>query len=387
MDAYSFGQYLRNTREARDIELGEAVAALRIRQSILEAFEAGEFVVANLSEIQVRGMLRNYARYLQLDEEEALRYYNEARFGQTSGGRWRWRRKSRVLRDQADRPDSAAPMQEIDVEQVRAARRARWFRILFLLLFSAAAVALIVYVTSELIERPMTEEGDDALPPGESDTEISPSATRPPPPTLTPTAFTPTPSNRRPYSGSGVLASLLTTQRTWIRVRSDGVEQYAGIAVPGALLEYSANSEILLTASNAMGLDIVWNGQPQGQIGGRGQGVDIRFTVDEVTLNLGPAGAPTLGSPTAPATATVAATESVAFIVSATPDATFAPNQSPVPVEIMIVTVTQTNTPPPTATATPTMTDTPTATVTPTISAILPPRVTQAGLLPTKAGA
>ena len=186
-----------------------------------------------------------------------------------------------------------------------------------------------------------------------------------------------------------MLASIMTTQRTWMRVLSDGVERYAGIAVPGALLEYSANSEILITASNALALDIVWNGQPQGRIGGRGQRADLRFTADEAAISLGPPGAPTPLSPTAPVTATVTPT-SVAVIVTATPAVEIVEAASPVPVATMVETAMPSETPLPsatlTATATDTATNTATATQTPTISAILPPRVTQVGLPPAKEG-
>ena len=72
MDAYSLGQVLREAREASEITIEDAVAALRIRQPILEAFEAGDFEVAGVPEIQVRGMLRIYGRYLALEEEDVL---------------------------------------------------------------------------------------------------------------------------------------------------------------------------------------------------------------------------------------------------------------------------------------------------------------------------
>lgn len=388
MDTYSFGQFLREAREARGIELAEAVDALRIRQPILEAFEAGEFVVANLSDIQVRGMLRNYAGFLHLDEEEVLRRYREARFGKRRRGRWRLRGKARSSPKPAGRPGAPAPMQEIDVEQVSAARRWRWISLALIFAFSAAAIALIAFVTGELIEAPMVDERETTLIAADASPDTAPTATRRPPPTSTPTALPPAPSNRAQYSGNGVLASILTTQRTWIRIVGDGVERYAGIAAPGALLEYDANSEILITAANAMALDVVWNGQPQGQIGGRGQRADMRFTADEAAINLGPPGAPTPLSPTAPVTATLTPT-SAAVIVTATPAVEVVEAASPLPAETTAETATPSDTPLPsaTSTATPTATDTATASVTPTISAILPPRVTQLGLPPTKEGA
>ena len=41
MDAYSLGQYLREAREAKEIEIEDVVAKLRIRQPILESFRGG----------------------------------------------------------------------------------------------------------------------------------------------------------------------------------------------------------------------------------------------------------------------------------------------------------------------------------------------------------
>ena len=82
-------------------------------------------------------------------------------------------------------------------------------------------------------------------------------------------------------------------------VHVDGVEQFSGIAAPDTLLEYNALSEVRVAAANAMALDVIWNGQPQGQIGGRGQRADIHFTATEAIVELGPAGAPTPLSPTA----------------------------------------------------------------------------------------
>ena len=369
MDAYSLGQFLRQARESKELELADAVAALRIRLPILEAFEAGEFDSANLSEIQLRGMLRIYARFLELDEEQALRQYDEMRLDQQRRGRWRLRRRSR-------RQAGELPMRAIDMEQRRAARRGGWWRVLLLMLASAVAVALIVYVTAQLVdERKDAEAGDGA---GTQDASggSSPAATSAPA-TATPTPIPPTPSDRAFYDGSGVLASLLMTQRNWIRVISDGIEVYAGIAAPGELLEYRALNEIIVSASNAMGLDVYWNGQRQQPFGDRGQRVDLRFGVDELTYSLGPAGAPTPISPTSPPP------KSAVLMPGDGPEPSPSPSQTPAASDTPVLAPSQTFTP----SVTPTASDTPTITPVPTETAILPPRVTQAGLPPTKAGA
>lgn len=370
MDVYSLGQFLRETRESRGIELTQAVDVLRIRQPILEAFEAGDFAAANLSDNQVRGMLRNYARYLSLDEEHVLRLYDDAK-NQKSRRRWRRRRDDSEYGGQSR--GSPQPMQEIALDERRSGCRARLWRSCGLLLFSTLALGIIVFVTLQLIDAgdPMTAE-TAATPTNASVIDSTPLPSLTPPPS-------PTASDRAFFSGSGLAVSILATQRGWIRLERDGVEVYAGITPPGTLLEHEATREIRLSGGNALGLDIIWNGQRQPPLGGRGQWVDLLFTPEEISVALGPAGAPTALSPTTQATA-IAAMTSAALTPSHTPGPSPTPSRTPIP------SLTSTFTPTPTLTPseTPLPSATPTITVTPTATAILPPRVTQAGLIPPK---
>lgn len=385
MDVGALGQHLRESREANEIELEDAVAKLRIRRSILEAFEAGEFAATGMSDIQVRGMLRNYARHLELDEEHILRLYDDARYGKAAGGG--------DSSTQTTAPNhiahSPAAMPAIDLAEKRAARRGGLLRTVTLLAVSLAAIAIIVFVTSELID----SEVDDALL-GESlkpefIADMPPSATFTASPAFTPPTATATPSNRAGYSGSGVLASIQINQRTWIRISADAVEQFVGVAAPDTLLEYAAISEIAVTASNAMALDIIWNGQQQGLFGGRGQQVDIRFTVDEINYSVGAGAAPSPALSPTPRPSDAAATLLAQFTSTGTvrpsPPPTAAFTSGPTATSTPTIAPTPSDTA--TSAATATVTDTATITLTPSSTAILPPRVTQANLTPTKEGA
>ena len=372
MDAYSLGQILREAREASETSIEEAVAKLRIRRPILEAFEAGDFEIAGVPEIQVRGMLRIYGRFLELDEENVLLLYDQMRVAQEKGRRQRRGRRRRPAEAEAERVlSSTQPLQEAHLAERRSATCGSLARILLLLLFSAAAIAIIVFVTIELAG---IDTGDAAAPTGAATALPPPTQTEAPLATDT-VASAPTRSERAQFSGSGILVSILVTQRSWMQVTVDGVERFSGIATPETLLEYDAVGEVRLAAANAMALDVIWNGQRQGPIGGRGQRADIRFTASEAIVELGPAGAPTPVSPTAEATVET---------VEAAPTATEGP--SPTPTETPVPSAT----PIPTATHTPRPTATPIPSATPTEgppTAILPPRVTQAGLPPTKDGA
>ena len=385
MDAYSLGEYLREAREAKEIEIEDVVAKLRIRQPILESFEAGEFEVRGVPEIQIRGLLRIYARFLEQDEDHVLLLYDQMRLAQEKGRRSRRGRRRRP--EPVEEPfSSTQPLQEIELVERRSSGCRGVLRALFLLLLSAAAIAVIAFVTLELVGTELGAEPETAT----ETAEIAPSATAASLATEAPQPTAAFAVNRTQYSGSGILVSLLLTQRSWLSLEVDGAEVYVGIAAAEALLEYSAESEVLLSASNALALDLIWNGQRQGQIGERGQRVDIRFTADTAVVSLGPASDLASETPTATATAEAvveAIEQEVAPETEATPtaiiEATLAPTVTPIATNPP--TAQPTVTPLPTEVIVPSAT--PTATEPPVPTAILPPRVTQAGLPPTKEGA
>lgn len=392
MDGYSLGLMLREAREAKELEIHHAVTQLRIRRSVLEDFEKGEFELAGVPEVQIRGLLRIYARYLALDEEEVLILYDQTRIDQQKGTSRRLRRRAEPA-DPAARPGTQ-PMQEIQLADQRSAGCRRIGQSLLIILLSLAALAVIVFVLLQLVDF----EGGAPAP--------APASPSPPPATATalpsPTSIPPsqTPSNRAQYTGSGVLVSLLLTQRSWLQISVDGVEQHSGLTAAGALLEYNALDEIVLTAGNALALDVIWNGKQQPPIGLRGQRADIRFTSEAATVTLGPGSEPS-ASPINPPTAVIApivaeptaapATQIVVEPTAATAAATAAairPKASPLPSQTalprQVDAPTATSAPP---SHTPLPSATPTSTHTPLPTAILPPRVTQVGLPPTKTGA
>jgi len=450
MDTYSLGQYLRESREAQEIELDEVVQALRIRRTTLESFELGDFTLSGASEIQIRGFLRNYARYLGLDEDYVLSMYTSAvhEKPRTNSRRNKKRRNRRRTRESKPATQPQAPrrvtdtppaLPAIDLAQQRADRSRNVLQTLALVIVSFAAIALIIFVTVELIN---SEGGDVTL--DESlqrgfIADLPPTITFTPSPTFTPTLVSPTPSNRAQFSGTGVLASIQVNQRTWIQIRADAVEQYVGIVEPDTLLEYTAIGEVTVSASNALALDIIWNGEQQRQFGGRGQRVDITMTAETIDYSTGsgfapspeasptpqpqpssiaatllaqltptntpgpsptptatftPSDTPTItNTPTATLTPSITPTPSDTPTITNTPTETLTPSATFTPTNTPTMTSTPTTTPSPTITPTPTLTLTPTDTLTPTETltpsptAILPPRVTQEGLTPTKEGA
>ncbi|MCC6802513.1 MAG: helix-turn-helix domain-containing protein, partial [Anaerolineae bacterium] len=185
MDAQALGRYLRETREAKEITLDEAEHALRIRRRILESFEAGEFNLPEIAAIQVRGFMRNYARFLGLDEDRIVAYYEEA-LVETSSRSLSGRAGSRKRKDKrdsqsmpvpvaprsvTDTPPSLPPVQVPAPAQVsmsgepKRRRGGGLLTLLFRLVVAGAALAVIAYVVIQLVQ---TDGGEPGVPNAEN---------------------------------------------------------------------------------------------------------------------------------------------------------------------------------------------------------------------------
>ncbi len=392
MDAQALGRYLRESREAKELTLEDAEQALKIRRRILESFELGDFTVKDASSVQIRGFIRNYARFLGLEEDRVVSYYDTALTGgqrPRRSSRRRGKRSTQTFAPVAARSitDTHPTLPAVPTTSLPPRRRGSVLNTLVMLLVAVAALAVIVLVAVELLRQPEDSLPDDLsgpdilvqLPPSPTLT-VFPTFTAGP--TLTPLAI----AAQQNYTGRGILVTIQLAQRSWLRVVADEIEQYAGIARPGDVLEYPASRQILVTASNAEALIVTYNGQPQGVFGGRGQKVDITFTTGGVDVRSGPGFDPT--SAFTPTPLPTSAIDVGGLIAALTPTQT--PGPSPTPTDTPSITPTPSDTPTPTAT--PTATDTPGPTPTasntplpPTPTAILPPRVTQEGLPTPKA--
>ena len=66
----SFGDKLRQTREALNLSLEDAAKAISLRPSILEQLENNEFVQKNVPSTFMKGYVRSYTKFLRIPESE-----------------------------------------------------------------------------------------------------------------------------------------------------------------------------------------------------------------------------------------------------------------------------------------------------------------------------
>lgn len=287
MDVQALGQYLREAREAKELSLDDAELALRIRRRILESFESGDFNLPDFSPVQIRGFIRNYARYLGLEEDRVIQLYETALVETSRRSMGRGKKSQRkgengngkhstgetpAARNGNGKRSTGEYMPPISVEP-QPGRLARLLGILLRVIVAVASLAVIALVAFQLIQPPPLAVEPTATVQGVLG-DLPPTST-----------FTPQPTNiviALPTSASlanidGVLVTLQLNQRTWMRLSVDGVDQFIGMARPGSTLEYRANERIELTASNAQALAVTLNGQRQPSLGMRGQQVSAVF--------------------------------------------------------------------------------------------------------------
>lgn len=88
----SIGERLEEARKRKGISLREAAEATKIRGDFLASIEQNKFDF-DLPDIYKRGFLKNYARYLKLDEEKLIADYNsqqlsDSRLGKRAANEW-----------------------------------------------------------------------------------------------------------------------------------------------------------------------------------------------------------------------------------------------------------------------------------------------------------
>jgi cytoskeletal protein RodZ len=294
------GSLLREAREAKGLTLAEAHEGTRINTRFLEALENGQYDLLP-TQVHIKGYLRNYARFLELDPEPLLIRY-ELNQGNRPGSSATFQDESTVS-DQPIAPVDDQPFFDpVNVDLSRGGKRGlgssqRWI-IIIALVISLALIGnrFIPLITgngdgSEAITNGIQEavgnltnngDGDGAGEPTPAATlaplsgQVITSTSRNDPvrlPTMTPTR----PS--LPETMESILLQLDITERTWMQVAIDGEIVFEGLARRGdEPYIWEALEEAKLLSGNAAGIFVTINDVELGKLGGRGDVVDESWT-------------------------------------------------------------------------------------------------------------
>ncbi len=288
----TFGDTLRQARRARGLSLEDAERETRIPFKYLAALENQEYGSLPTL-VYARGILRAYARFLELDPDPLVAQFRPPRPRDDHG----------AIRPALPLAPSGPPLSG---------------SLLVGLLVALGVALLTIYLYGQYAalsdslqapERPATAGGLDipepliapwtplplatlppllvaAAPPAEEPAEPAEAPesvetpgpgtpTAVPQPTATPTVPpSPTPS---PLPRAAVVVEARVTERCYLQVWSDGQQVLAETVEPGTSRAFTANDRLQMRVSNAGAVQVLVNGEPQGRLGTPGQAIDVTW--------------------------------------------------------------------------------------------------------------
>jgi cytoskeletal protein RodZ len=250
------GEILRSERQKKGLSVKDVEQATSIRSLYLTAIEEGNYSIVP-GEVYLKGFIRNYANFLGLNGTQIVDLYRQSQNPAASAA-------------PGDKSENGQPgsSTSIDSQKSRDSRDktspVKW---LLILLIPAAAAA--GYWWYSQMPQQLPPEVKNAKPaPSAPSNPAQPVQPVPPKPQVTP----PAPVQSKPLA---VTAKFI--DECWTQVIADGKEVYEGIPNPGETLSWEAEQNITLTLGNASGVDISYNGKPQGKLGSKGEVVVKKF--------------------------------------------------------------------------------------------------------------
>lgn len=251
----TLGEELRRLREDKGLSFREVSDATHIGSRFLQAIEADNYSILP-GGIFNRGFVRSYARYVGLDEEQALVLYNQQLEAQ--GG---------------EAPRTTAPSWDGIDEEVSSPWGTIALIVIILLLLSAGVYTAYRWFKGEdaasqlVITSPAPTASLTVSPSPELSGSPSPTATAPesPSPSTSPTA-SPSPgataSPAPPLTGNLQVKIQIGENQCWLKVKSDANPAAEGTLNPGDVREFAASEKMILSFGNAVGITATLNGRP-----------------------------------------------------------------------------------------------------------------------------
>ncbi len=229
----TLGPYLRNAREAKGLDLRDAAQQTRISINYLKAIEEEDFAKLP-GEVFVKGFLKNYARFLQLNESEVMeRYASLTRPAVVAAGQKSEKAKAQPAAPQPAAAPQAAPEPERTV-------KASWEPYLWAGIAIIALGALLFIVLPERHHR-QKEPSQPASRPTETTSIVtSPASTAAP---------------------EKLYLDIIAIEDVWVLVRTDSSPQKKAVLKKGESITWSADSRFLVSYGSIGAVKLVLNGK------------------------------------------------------------------------------------------------------------------------------
>ena len=267
------GMELRERRELLSLHLEEVERNTHVRAHYLDALERGAMDELP-STVQTRGMLSNYATFLDLDVDALM-----LRFADALQAGLRERNPQVAVRK------PGAPLVTNSNTSIRSFIAGD-------MIFGIGIAILLIGFSVWAVNRVLTLQNERAQPqptaPSISDVllaspEVQPStATVEALPAVIPGEATVTLVIPTQDLDVSVQLNLIAVERTFLRVTVDGEEVFNGRTVPGTAYPFQAENEIEVLAGSGAAIRTVYNGRDLGLMGAFGQVINMIFSSEEI---------------------------------------------------------------------------------------------------------
>jgi cytoskeletal protein RodZ len=301
------GQQMRMRREKLGLSLSDVEQFTRLRRMFIQAIEEGR--IEDLpSSVQGRGMVANYAHFLEMDQEAVLNLYADGLEAQRREKlHEKWTPREPTVRISVRIPEKLRKLLSPD-----------------LVFGSLVVIGLFVFIfwgasqifgnkndaapttapsISEVLQSTVTPTVIQEMTGSVQTTENSQEATTP---AATQAALEPaTPiatANAAPLQ-----LYIVAQQRAWMRVTVDGEVEFEGRIIPGNAYTFSGQNSILLLTGNGAALEAYFNQEYLGSLGKLGEVINLDFSAEglsipipTITPTILPSLAPTITPTTTP---------------------------------------------------------------------------------------
>ncbi|MDY6846205.1 MAG: DUF4115 domain-containing protein, partial [Chloroflexota bacterium] len=270
----AIGAKLQARRKLLSLSYDEIADHLHIRQTFLEALDAGQFEILP-SHVQARGMLANYAEFLNLDVDAILLEYADGL------------QVKRLEKQEQEASKGKKAAKELSPTSLRLKN----FFSLDLLVMAGLFIGFAFFViwgvnrimatdNPNIEATDIPEVADVLLATGSATPQITttPDGTQGSEETSTASEIEPTPIFTPLPNDSRINIVIIPRQRTWVQVTVDGEIDFEGRLISGNVYDYSGDDSVEILTGNAGALQIYFNDQDMGSPGLIGQVIDLVFT-------------------------------------------------------------------------------------------------------------
>lgn len=229
----TIGDLLRTEREKKGLSIKEIETAISIRALYITAIEEGNYSIVP-GEVYLKGFIRNYANYLGLNGQEIVASYRQA--------------QQPVIPETTNDSVESPP-------KTSAAVNTKSRKLFFISLLAVCLVGSAWWALANQTPPKAAQETKEIQ-------------TTPAPAVVTPTQ----PAQPvAPVQTKPVVIVAKYTEQCWTAVVADNKQIYEGTPQNGTTMTWEAQKNITITAGNAGGVDITYNGEALGKIGKKGE--------------------------------------------------------------------------------------------------------------------